>query len=184
MGKHDRQPNGERPGSLKVVTTLVNSGEHGERQQEGTHGLHADPLTGSHQRIESIHGEVGPDQWRRRQGLGKENGDDGAKTLTDAVTQGSERSDVSGDGERNADGRVDVATTRVRQTPNYRRDTYSGGEGNLHDARVFSLPMGAEGTADKHKDHGPDHFTQQVPVESSLLQLINPDGSGQPCWGG
>ena len=150
MGKYDRQANGEWAGSLKVVTTLVNSGEHGECEQEGTHCLHPDPLTGGHQRIEAIHGEVRPDQWRGRQGRGKENGEDGANTLTDAVAQGSDRSDVTGDSERNADGRVDVATTRVRQTPNYRRDTDSGGERNLHDARMFPLPMGAEGTADEH----------------------------------
>ena len=87
---------------------------------------------------------------------------------------------MAGDGEGDADGRVDVAAARVRQTPDDRRDTDPGGERDLHDTRMLSLPMRAQGTADKHQDHRPDNFAQQIPIESSISKLVKPDGSSNP----
>ena len=47
MRERDRQANSERSRPVQVFAALVNRGEHGEGEQEGTHGLHADPLTRS-----------------------------------------------------------------------------------------------------------------------------------------
>ena len=145
---------------MQVVATLVNSGEHGEGEQEGTHGLHADPLTRSDRWVQAVDRKVGPDERRGREGLGEDDSEEGAEALTDAVAQGPHRGDVAGDGEGDADGRVDVTAARVRQTPDDRRDTDPGGERDLHDTRMFSLPMRAQGTADEHQDHRADHFAQ------------------------
>ena len=181
MSEQDGKSNSERSRPVQVVATLVNCGEHGEGEQEGTHGLHAHPLTRGQQRVDAIHGEVGPDERRRRECLGENYSEEGAEALTDAVAECPHRGDVAGDGEGDADGRVDVTAARVRQTPDYRRDTDPGGERNLHDTRMFSLPMRAQGTADENQDHRPDHFAQQIPIESSPLEFVKPKGANHPC---
>ena len=163
---------------MQVAATLVNRREHCEGEQEGADRLHPDPLTGSHQRVKAVDGEVGPDERDGREGLGEDHSEEGPEALTDAVTQGPDWSDVACDGEGDADGRVDVTTARVRQTPHYRRDTDPGSERDLHDARMLPLPVSAQGAADKHEDHGPDQFAQQVPIESSISKLVKPEGSG------
>ena len=82
------------------------------------------------------------------------------------------------DGERDADGRIDVATAHVHQTPHYRRDNEPRGERDLNDTGMFSVPLSAQGTDHKHEDHRPDEFAQQVAIESSLREFVKAEELG------
>ena len=82
---------------------------------------------------------------------------------------------MAGNGESDADDRVDVAAARVRQTLHYRRDTDAGGQRDQRDAVVVFVPMRAQRTTDKHEEHGAEQFAKQIPIEPSLQELGKTD---------